>query len=159
MEKPFQSQTRNTEFPALLQKGELPKGRGKTADVSLKDEMDAESKEDLIYREVVYQLEVKKIFLDSKLTLTKLSSIIGTNTTYLSNTVNSRFGVNLRTLVNRYRVQHAAQLMDEGVESYEEVVAECGFTSRTVFYRAFKQELGIPPGRFIRLRENKLKYE
>ena len=42
----------------------------------------------LIYKNLLYLLEIKKVFLNSGLSLKKLSAMIDTNQTYLSNVVN-----------------------------------------------------------------------
>ena len=47
----------------------------------------------LIYKNLLYQLEIKKVFLDSELSLKKLSAMIDTNQTYLSNVVNRYLNV------------------------------------------------------------------
>ena len=57
----------------------------------------------LIYKKLLYQLEIRMVFLDSELSLTKLSVMIDTNQTYLSNVVNRYFECNLKGLLNRYR--------------------------------------------------------
>ena len=44
-----------------------------------------------IYKTVLYNLDSKQIYLDSSLSLIKLSSMVGTNTTYLSNSINKYF--------------------------------------------------------------------
>ena len=59
----------------------------------------------LIYKNLLYQLEIKKVFLNSGLSLKKLSAMIDTNQTYLSNVVNRYFECNLKGLLNRYRVE------------------------------------------------------
>ncbi|MBQ8519970.1 MAG: helix-turn-helix transcriptional regulator, partial [Bacteroides sp.] len=112
MENPIQNPVRHQEFSVLLQKDKAPDGVENLMSPE-QSERKGENKrlEDEIYKNVIYQLEVKKIYLDPNLSLTKLSSIVGTNTTYLSNTVNRRFGMNLKALVNRYRVGHAKALM------------------------------------------------
>ena len=58
-----------------------------------------------IYKSILYNLEIRKVYLDSKLSLEKFSSIVGTNTTYLSNAVNNYFGCNFKRLINSYRVR------------------------------------------------------
>ena len=59
-----------------------------------------------VCRRVAYSLTHERVYLDKGLSLAKLSSIVGTNTTYLSNAVNDFFGCNLKTLINWCRVQH-----------------------------------------------------
>ena len=54
-----------------------------------------------LYKYVLYYLEVRQVFLDPKLSLKKLSDMIETNQTYLSNVVNRYFGCHLKELVNK----------------------------------------------------------
>ena len=65
-----------------------------------------------IYKEVLYNMDSKQIYLDPSLSLIKLSSAIGTNTTYLSNSINKYFGCNFKTLINRYRVEHCKKTVE-----------------------------------------------
>ena len=55
------------------------------------------------YKGILYQLEIRQVFLDTSLSLKKLSALLETNQTYLSNVVNKYFGCNLKELVNTYR--------------------------------------------------------
>lgn len=58
--------------------------------------------------------------------------------------------MNLKALVNRYRVGHAKRLMDMGDGyRYEDLAGSCGFTSRSVFYTVFKRELGMSPRKYL----------
>ena len=67
-----------------------------------------------IYKAILYQLEIRQIFLDTSLSLKKLSDLLETNQTYLSNVVNKYFGCNLKELVNGYRVEYAKELLSFG---------------------------------------------
>jgi AraC-like DNA-binding protein len=109
-----------------------------------------------IYKNVLYQLEVKKAYLDPKLSLDKLSAVIGTNTTYLSNTVNRFFGCNLRQLINSYRIKHACRLLESGEYDVHEVYGQSGFASQSVFYAAFAREMGVSPLRYIASRRRSM---
>ena len=82
-------------------------------------------------------LEVRQVFLDPKLSLKKLSNMIETNQTYLSNVVNRYFGCHLKELVNTYRVEYAKELLRSGKCLPEELPQRCGFLSRSAFYAAF----------------------
>jgi AraC-like DNA-binding protein len=105
-----------------------------------------------IYKCVLYQLEIKQAFLDPKLSLDKLSTVIGTNTTYLSNTINRFFGCNLRQLINGYRIRYACNLLESGEFDVHEVYGKSGFASQSVFYAAFAREMGISPLRYLATR-------
>jgi len=52
------------------------------------------------------------------------------------------------SFVHHIRMQRAAQLLQEGSLSIDEVVARVGFSSRSHFSHAFKQHTGAPPGEF-----------
>ena len=98
---------------------------------------------------VVYNLEVRKVFLDPKLSLVKFSSIVGTNTTYLSNAVNNYFGCNFKRLINSYRVVRAKELLDGKDCPVNELFSRCGFASKSVFYVAFRKVVGMTPLQYI----------
>ena len=102
-----------------------------------------------IYKSILYKLEVRKVYLDSKLSLEKFSSIVGTNTTYLSNAVNRYFGCNLKQLVNAYRIEYAKRLLDGGGCSVRELYSLCGFASKSVFYAAFGKVVGVSPLQYV----------
>lgn len=68
----------------------------------------------LIYKGILYLMEVRQVFLDSSLSLKTLSAMLETNQTYLSNVVNRYFGCNLKELVNTYRVEYAKELLRSG---------------------------------------------
>ena len=66
-----------------------------------------------IYKSILYNLEIRKVYLDSKLSLEKFSSIVGTNTTYLSNAVNNYFGCNFKRSLTSI-VEYAKVLITRG---------------------------------------------
>ncbi len=109
-----------------------------------------------IYKSILYNLEIRKVYLDSTLSLEKFSSIVGTNTTYLSNTVNRYFGCNLKQLINKYRIEYAKQLLDSGECPLRELYGLCGFASKSVFYVAFNKILGITPLQYLSQSRNPL---
>jgi AraC-type DNA-binding domain-containing proteins len=100
-----------------------------------------------IYKEVLYNLDSKQIYLDSSLSLIKLSSVVGTNTTYLSNSINKYFGCNFKTLINRYRIEYCKKLLGANPISVpiKEIAKNCGFSSVSAFYASFKKVTGISP--------------
>ena len=139
----------NNDLSATLQKDKLFKEVEQQWNTVSSEEGSTRRKVDYeIYKSIVYNLEVRKVFLDPKLSLVKFSSIVGTNTTYLSNVVNHYFKCNYKSLLNRYRVKYAKLLLDKGKHTPDELVKLCGFTSRSVFYSAFTKEVGVVPSRY-----------
>lgn len=102
-----------------------------------------------IYKSLLYQLEIRKVFLNPKLSLKKLSMMIETNQTYLSNVVNRYFGCNLNELVNSYRIEYAKELLSVGGCGPENIATKCGFASRSPFYASFKKIVEMTPMRYM----------
>ena len=60
--------------------------------------------------------------------------------------IKSLSGDSFSNLINGYRIRYAQKLMEEHPDmSVTEIASECGFTSRSAFYRNFKAITGIPP--------------
>ena len=98
-----------------------------------------------IYKGILYQLEIRRVFLDASLSLKKLSEMLETNQTYLSNVVNKYFGCNLKELVNTYRVEYAKELLRSGRCPLSEMPDRCGFASKSAFYSAFGKLTSMSP--------------
>lgn len=103
----------------------------------------------LIYKNLLYHLEMRKVFLDPELSLKKLSAMIETNQTYLSNVVNRYFECNLKTLVNSYRIEYSKEMIRTGRYQLEEIPKKCGFASKSPFYAAFKRMTGMTPMQYM----------
>lgn len=107
-----------------------------------------------LYKCILYNLEIKQVFLDSELSLKKFSVMIDTNQTYLSNVINKYFNCNLKELLNTYRVEYAKELLHAGKCSLEELPQRCGFASRSAFYASFSKIVGMSPLRFLAREQN-----
>lgn len=93
----------------------------------------------LIYKTLLYQLEIRMVFLDSELSLKKLSVMIDTNQTYLSNVVNRYFECNLKGLLNRYRVEYAKELLQNGYSTLENLPKKMWFRFKKSFLYSFQK--------------------
>lgn len=98
-----------------------------------------------IYENVVYCIEDKGIYLDTHLSLGKFSRLLYTNTTYLSKVINTFWGCNLKTLLNRYRVEYAKKLLVEDKCDFHTLPTRSGFASKSTFYTAFMKYEGVKP--------------
>lgn len=100
-----------------------------------------------IYEEVLFTLESKKAYLDPNLSLIKFSSMIGTNTTYLSKAINKYFNCNFKTLINKYRVEYSKILLTDNncTSSIKEIALRCGFISLSAYYASFKKVTHLSP--------------
>lgn len=84
------------------------------------------------------------------LTLEKLSKALGYHPCYLSSFINQNFGMNFRSLVNRYRVSAAEELLQDTDSTIAEIALLSGFSTIRSFNRAFEQIRGICPRDFRR---------
>lgn len=103
-----------------------------------------------IYKSVLYLLEIRMVFLDASLSLKKLSTLVGTNQTYMSNVVNRYFGCNLKELINSYRVEYAKELLRNGKCLMKDIPERCGFASKSAFYSAFRKMVGCRSVEYVR---------
>lgn len=87
--------------------------------------------------------------------LIRLTSLVESNTTYVSQTIKSATGKNVPTLINDYRIREACRrLLDTGNYgklTLQAVAESVGFTSQTTFNRAFKQCTGLTPAIYRKL--------
>lgn len=97
-------------------------------------------------------LSEKKIFLDSELTLSKMSQQLALSPGLASATINQLLGKTFRSLVNEYRVKEVKiRLLDPAYKhlSLLGIAFECGFNSEASFYRIFKAEVGCSPKEYL----------
>ena len=103
-------------------------------------------------QELLYQINVEKVFLNPSLTLTELAKKMGTNASLLSKVINTRFGVSFNELINRYRVEEVILLMKDPAYKNLNLLAiayDAGFNSKSTFNRAFKKLTGDIPKDFL----------
>jgi AraC-like DNA-binding protein len=121
-------------------------GDVKRTGVNIKDE-------DKILENLNELLEEDKIYKRPELSLHVLADELGTNTSYLSTIINTHFRVNLKSLINKYRIDEARKLLvSEETSGYsiEGIAHEVGFQSRSVFYQTFKQITGMTPTAYVK---------
>lgn len=148
-------QTQSNELSTTTQKEKLFKDAERQWNILSSEKGASGRKVDFeIYKSILYNLEIRKVYLDSKLSLDKFSSIVGTNTTYLSNTINKYFGCNFKQLINAYRIGYAKTLLDGGDCSVRELYSLCGFASKSVFYVAFSRILDMSPLQYLSRRRH-----
>ena len=141
---------KKTSGTSVRQKALLYRAAGREWTARFSSLSDVRPADSLIYKGILYQLEIRRAFLDSSLSLKKLSMMLETNQTYLSNAVNRYFGCHLKELVNTYRVEYAKELLRSGKCLPEELPQRCGFLSRSAFYAAFKKVTGVSPKRYMK---------
>lgn len=116
-------------------------------------------KTELDILEKLKDFEVKNRFLKPDLSLAVLAKEFNSNTTYLSEIINTHKGKNFKTYVNELRIDYIVRKLRDSPEyrSYKisYLAEESGFTSRTSFASIFKSVTQMTPSSFIESLQNK----
>ena len=100
---------------------------------------------DLLSR-ITALMEDRQFFRRKDLRIGDVAAELGTNSTYISACLNSQLGVSFPTLVARYRVAYAQELMRrEPDKRLLDIAEDAGFANEATFFRAFKQITGMTP--------------
>jgi len=100
----------------------------------------------------------RQLFLSPDLTLPKLAETVDCSVNHLSQVINSGFGVSFFDYLNRYRIEHAKELLtrfDSPGSAILNVAFTVGFNSNSAFYAAFKKYVGQTPAQYRRSQRNK----
>lgn len=98
-------------------------------------------------------MQSSKPYLNSKLAIHEAASALNTSDTELSQLLNVNFGINWTNFVNTYRInEFKSMLTSNNLSRYtlRALSEKCGFTSKTTFYRVFKQTTGMTPREYCR---------
>lgn len=91
------------------------------------------------------------LFRQKNLTLDKLAETVGSNRTYVSNTINSIAGVSFNSYVDTYRIKEATRVLSDPTMtdvSLKQLADDVGYSSIQTFFAAFKRETGTTPGMY-----------
>ena len=103
-----------------------------------------------LFTELRDAFDKQKLYLDPELNLKAVIRILGTNKKYLHQAISENSDANFRSFINRYRVDEAKRMMENGMQNNKqinlsEIYTSAGFNSTASFYRAFKQVTGLSP--------------
>ena len=111
----------------------------KEEDKSLESDILPPERKEEILRAIRRQVESEKAFLDSHLTLSKLSRDCGLNRTYISVVLNESLG-GFFNYINRCRLTHADTYKESHPKAdVDEIALASGFNNRQSFYNARKR--------------------
>ena len=91
-------------------------------------------------------MEKEKPYLNPDFRLIDLREVLPLNRTYLSQFIKNSYDCNFYQFVTNYRIEEAKRLMRENPDmKMQDVAAQSGFSSPTVFARTFVKETGFTP--------------
>ncbi|CAI8901719.1 helix-turn-helix domain-containing protein [Chryseobacterium sp. IT-36CA2] len=89
-------------------------------------------------------------YLDEEFTLDQLSSHLKISKADLSITFNKHLHSNFHEYTNRSRIQHFKQILQEDPSaSVTDLAFQCGFKSKSTFYKYFKKEFHCLPSQLV----------
>jgi Transcriptional regulator containing an amidase domain and an AraC-type DNA-binding HTH domain len=105
-----------------------------------------------IYLDKVQEImETTPIYLSPTCTINDLAKSSNIPPHHLSKVINSHEKMNFNDFINKYRVEHACNLLVSKQKqnlTLEAISIECGFGSRSNFNRAFKKHTGKTPTKY-----------
>ena len=81
-----------------------------------------------------------QVYKNSLFTREKMAELLGTNRTYLSQTINEQTGLTFTHYMNKYRIEEARRILADPQDDtpIKAIAADLGFSSVTTFYTLFK---------------------
>jgi AraC-like DNA-binding protein len=89
-----------------------------------------------------------RAYLDPMLTQAGLAALVGCSVEHLAQVIDSEFGSNFHNFVDRYRIDHARQLLRDDGADMDTVAQQSGYQTADEFARAFKRVSGQTPAEF-----------
>lgn len=109
----------------------------------------AATDEDSLLEKIAYDFLVEtQLYLDTNLTIERLAKRLHVPMRSLSAAINQTKGMNISQYVNGFRLDHAANLLENTNLSVTEVAGQSGFLTRSNFYREFQRRYGKSPAAY-----------
>ncbi len=102
------------------------------------------------HQQLLLKMESDKPYLDSKLSLSKLASIVGVSANHLSQVINQYEDVNFCDFVNKYRIEEFKRQAESNPNfNILSLALEAGFNSKSAFNSVFKKQMGKTPSQYL----------
>lgn len=111
-----------------------------------------EESTDLIHR-IDTVMREQRLFTNANLTILDLANAVGSNRTYVSNSINRTYNISFSQYVARQRVAFAKTVLKDSTyttdkAAIQDAVILSGFASDQTFYRVFKEQTSQTPAQF-----------
>ncbi len=109
---------------------------------------------------IIKVMEKEEEICNNEFNITRLATLIGSNTRYVSQVINDEYGMNFRSLLNECRVKVAMKRISDienyGLYTIKAISESVGYKSQANFIRVFTQYTGIKPSMYQKIsRERK----
>jgi len=105
----------------------------------------------ILEKNLIQLMEEEKLYLNKSLSINDVAAKLGTNSKYLSETINTRLRQSFVTFINGYRVTFAKELLknpDNNHFTLETIGRMAGFNSKSSFNSSFKKFEGMTPSKY-----------
>ncbi len=123
------------------------------------DDKETESRNDDLLDKINTVMADEDTFCNSDFSLTMLADLVGSNTLYISQVINTTYYKNFRSFINEYRVRVGMKrLMDTdnfGNYSIQGIAESVGYKSASNFVLAFKKVTGMTPSLYKKMTKEK----
>lgn len=147
----FQNKRLNRAYKALFEKNikilELQKSPKSDSEKYQKSALTDEMQDEILNK-ILTLMEDTEIICDTEFSLDKLSELVHSNQTYVSQVINTALKKNFRSFLNSYRIQEAQRLFSElDLTKYTiaAIAHSVGFKSPAAFRSTFKEITGVSP--------------
>jgi AraC-like DNA-binding protein len=105
-----------------------------------------------IHQQLIQLMETEKFYTEPELSLNILAAKLSVHPNYLSQVINEKEGVSFFDYINTLRVNEFKRLIQEKDQSQFTLISiayDCGFNSKSSFYKNFKKVTGQSPTDYI----------
>ncbi len=118
----------------------------------LKSTLSPEKQSD-IHRKLTKAMDEQQLFLNPELTIAQLAEALAVHPSHLSQVINTMESKNFYDFINALRINEFKKMAARPENQKYTLLAlafECGFNSKTAFYRNFKQVTGQSPTHYLK---------
>ena len=147
-------------YVGIMQKFSIKDLMQETIEEEPKTETDTtpEPADNTLKKEMDKLMDTEHLYLQPNLTMSDVAFALNTNRTYIYNSLidnETNEHIPFSDYVNNYRIQYSLNLLKNNTEHkpIEEIIYECGFASKTAFYKNFKKIVGMTPNQYIKTQQ------
>ncbi len=100
---------------------------------------------------LIDSMEKEQLYLDKRLTKNQLAAHLKLSLAQLSSLLKEQLDIGFNDFVNYYRVEAVKKMMNDPKNkdfTFLSIAGDCGFNSKTSFYRIFKNFIGLTPAEY-----------
>ena len=118
-----------------------------------------ETEEKQLFDKITHVLQHCDEVFTTGFTMGRMAELVGSNSKYVSQAVNSQTGQNFSTLLSDYRVREACRRLNDqpayGKMTIEAIAESVGIKSRSNFTTVFKRFTGLTPSEYMQLAKSR----